>query len=357
MKIVTVIGARPQFIKCAPLSRELRKEHDEILIHTGQHYDVEMSDIFFDELDIPLPDYNLGIGSAFHGEQTGRMLIEIEKILIKETPDVVLVYGDTNSTLAGALAASKLNIKVAHVEAGLRSYDTRMPEEINRTLTDHISDILFCPTQTAVDNLAKEGISEGVYMVGDIMVDSLKYGQKIADEKSKIIEKMGLEKDEYLVVTIHRPSNTDSRLNMTNIFNALGDLSMRVVFPIHPRTKKCIHKYRMLDKLPPNVMLIEPLGYLDMLKLMGNSKKILTDSGGVQKEAYLLMVPCITLRENTEWVETLEHGWNVLVGADRDMIVKTVMDLKPLSKQSRIFGDGRASEKIIKAICKNIKNT
>lgn len=236
MKLVSIVGARPQFIKCAPLSRELRREHKEILVHTGQHYYHEMSEIFFEELNIPKPDYNLGIGSGNHGEQTGKMLIEIEKVLLKENPDMMLIYGDTNSTLAGALAAVKLNIKVAHVEAELRSFDRSMPEEINRVLADHISDLLFCPTQTAVDNLANEGIEAGVHLVGDVMVDALEYNLKIAEKKSGIIEELALEKGKYLVITVHRPGNTDSRENMTNIIEALGEAGRVVVFPVHPRT-------------------------------------------------------------------------------------------------------------------------
>ena len=345
MKIISIVGARPQFIKCAPLSRELRSEHEEVLVHTGQHYDREMSEIFFEELNIPKPDYNLGIGSGSHGEQTGKMLIEIEKVLLKEKPDLVLVYGDTNSTLAGALAAAKLHIRVAHVEAGLRSFDRSMPEEINRVLTDHISDLLFCPTQTAVDNLANEGISAGVYLVGDVMVDALEYNLKIAEKKSGIIEELALEKGKYLVITVHRPGNTDSRENMTNIIEALGETGGVVVFPVHPRTEKYLREYGLL--MPENVKLIKPLGYLDMLKLMASAKKILTDSGGIQKEAYVLGVPCITLRENTEWVETLEGGWNVLVGADKGRIIGTVQKPVPTSIQQNMCAGESASNKIL----------
>ncbi|MGB8218567.1 MAG: UDP-N-acetylglucosamine 2-epimerase (non-hydrolyzing) [Candidatus Methanoperedens sp.] len=347
MKIISIVGARPQFIKCAPLSRELRKVHQEILVHTGQHYDHDMSDIFFEELNIPKPDYNLGIGSGSHGEQTGKMLTEIEKVLLKEKPDLVLIYGDTNSTLAGALAASKLRIRVAHVEAGLRSFDRSMPEEINRVLTDHISGLLFCPTQTAVDNLANEGISAGVHLVGDVMVDALEYNLKIAEKKSGIIEELALEKGKYLVITVHRPSNTDSRENMTNIIEALGEAGRVVVFPVHPRTEKYLREYGLL--MPGNLKLIKPLGYLDMLRLMANAMKILTDSGGIQKEAYMLEVPCITLRENTEWMETLEGGWNVLVGADMERISKAISTFELGGKRRVIFGTD-ASERIMKII-------
>lgn len=348
MKIISIVGARPQFIKCAPLSRELRKVHQEILVHTGQHYDHDMSDIFFEELNIPKPDYNLGVGSGNQGEQTGKMLTEIEKVLIKEKPDLMLVYGDTNSTLAGALAAVKLRIRIAHVEAGLRSFDRSMPEEINRVLTDHISDILFCPTQTAVDNLGKEGITRGVHLVGDVMLDALEYNKNVAEKKSNIIEKLGLERGKYLVITIHRPSNTDSHENMSNIIKALHEIREAVVFPVHPRTRKYMHKYSL--DIPANIRLIEPLGYLDMLKLMAGARKILTDSGGMQKEAYILKIPCIMLRKNTEWIETLEGGWNVLVGANRDKIINAVQRLAPDGDQKEIFGISGASERILEVI-------
>lgn len=346
MKIVSIVGARPQFIKCAPVSRELRKEHEEILVHTGQHYDHGMSEVFFEELRIPRPDYNLGIGSGTHGRQTGAMLGAIEGVLEIEKPDMVLVYGDTNSTLAGALAAAKLHIPVAHVEAGLRSFDRSMPEEVNRVLTDHASDLLFCPTATAVANLATEGITKGVHLVGDVMVDAMNYNRTIAEERSRILEDVGVEPGDYLVATVHRPSNTDSPENMAAILGALGEADRSVVFPVHPRTRKFLREYGLLAEMPENIRVIEPLGYLDMLRLMAQAEKILTDSGGVQKEAYMLGVPCITLRENTEWVETVEAGWNVLVGAERERIVDAVRHFSPGSRQKSIFGDGDASRLI-----------
>jgi len=346
MKIVSIVGARPQFIKCAPVSRELRKEHEEILVHTGQHYDHGMSEVFFEELGIRKPDYNLGIGSGTHGHQTGAMLGAIEDVLMKEEPDVVLVYGDTNSTLAGALAAAKLHIPVAHVEAGLRSFDRRMPEEVNRVLTDHASDILFCPTETAARNLAAEGITEGVFLVGDVMVDAMNYNRAVAEERSRILEDVGVSPGGYLVVTVHRPSNTDSRENMAAIIAALGEAGMPVVFPVHPRTRHYLGEYGLLAAMPENVRLIDPLGYLDMLRLMAHAKKILTDSGGVQKEAYMLGVPCITLRENTEWVETVEAGWNVLVGAGQEKIEDAIHSFSPASRRKNLFGDGNACLRI-----------
>jgi len=346
MKIVSIVGARPQFIKCAPVSRELRKEHDEVLVHTGQHYDHGMSEVFFEELAIPKPDYNLNIGSGTHGRQTGAMLGAIEDVLEKENPDVVLVYGDTNSTLAGALAAAKLHIPVAHVEAGLRSFDRRMPEEVNRVLTDHASDMLFCPTETAVRNLAAEGVTEGVFLVGDVMCDAMEYNRTVAEERSRVLEEVGVRPGEYLVVTVHRPSNTDSRENMAAILGALGEAGRPVVFPVHPRTRKYLSDYGLLAEMLENIRIIEPLGYLDMLHLMAHAEKILTDSGGVQKEAYMLGIPCITLRENTEWVETVEAGWNVLVGAEKERIAAQIRSPFSLTDQRMIFGAGDAAVKI-----------
>ena len=350
MKITSILGARPQFIKCAPVSTELRKKHEEILIHTGQHYDNELSTVFFEELEIPNPDYNLGIGSGMHGEQTGKMLIAIEKVLINEEPDMVLVYGDTNSTLAGALAAVKMHIKVAHVEAGLRSFDRRMPEEINRVLTDHASDILFCPTQTAVENLKKENVVDGVYTVGDVMFDALLHNAEIAEEKSTILEDFGLEHRRYLVATIHRPGNTDNKRNLQNIVDAFCEIDETIAFPMHPRTAKYLEEYGLYEKLKKHVELIKPLGYLDFLNLVANSRKVLTDSGGVQKEAYMLKVPCITMRENTEWIETVEDGWNVLVGVNRERILRMVNEFEPDGKQRNVFGNGNASEEIVRII-------
>lgn len=352
MKIVSIIGARPQFIKCGPLSRAIRKDHDEILVHTGQHYDPEMSDIFFKELNIPKPDYNLDIRSSSHGEQTGKMIIEIEKLLQKEKPNLVLVYGDTNSTLAGALAALKLHIKVAHVEAGLRSFDRTMPEEINRVLTDHISSLLFCPTDTAVINLKNEGIASGVYNIGDVMLDALKYNQKIAEEKSTILEDLDLISKEYMVATVHRPSNTDNYENLSSIVKAFCNSRWLVVFSVHPRTEKYLKQYGLWDKLNEHVKVIPPIGYLEMIKLMAHARKILTDSGGIQKESYILGVPCITMRQNTEWVETLEDGWNVLVGADYGKIIDAIESFEGGASAGNIFGNVGASERI----CEIFKN-
>ncbi|MCK4348601.1 MAG: UDP-N-acetylglucosamine 2-epimerase (non-hydrolyzing) [Thermoplasmatales archaeon] len=345
MKIVSIVGARPNFVKLAPVSKELRTEFEEVFVHTGQHYDYEMNKVFFDEMGIPEPDYHLDVGSGNHGEQTGEMLKRTEGVLMKESPDLVLVYGDTNSTLAGALAASKLHIKIGHIEAGLRSFDKRMPEEINRVLTDHCSDLLFCPTETSVKNLEKEGIKSEVYLTGDVMVDALKGNIKSAEKKSRILDELNLKPEEYYLATIHRAENTDDFNNLANIVDAFFEME-NLVFPCHPRTEKSLKQFDLWDKLTRKVKVIKPVGYLDMLRLEKSAKKILTDSGGVQKEAYILKVPCITLRETTEWVETVEDGWNVLVGADKERIVKMVNEFEPNKNQREVFGDGNASKEI-----------
>ena len=349
MKIASVIGTRPNFVKAAPVSRALRKKFDELIVHTGQHYDYEMDKIFFDELQIPVPDYHLGVGSGLHGFQTGEIMKKVENVFVEEKPDLVLVYGDCNSTLAGALVASKLHIKVAHIEAGLRSFDSNMPEEINRALADHCSDLLFCPTKTAVNNLAREGLTKGVYLTGDVMVDALLHNKDISAQ-SKIIEELGLKSKQYIVATVHRQSNTDNKENLKSIAAAFCELSERIIFPMHPRTEKFLKRYGLFDDLRKKVNIIKPLGHLDFLKLINNAKKIITDSGGLQKEAYILKVPCITIRDNTEWVETVEDGWNVLVGADKGKIIEIGNTFAPKRKQRHVFGDGCASEKIVKII-------
>jgi len=341
MKVLSVVGARPQFVKCAPVSREVRKVHEEVLVHTGQHYDYLLSEVFFRDLGIPAPDYHLEIGSGSHGVQTGRMLAAIEEVIGKEKPDLVLVYGDTNSTLAGALAAAKVHVPVAHVEAGLRSFDRRMPEEVNRVLTDHCSDILFCPTATAVANLAAEGVTAGVHLTGDVMVDALRENLPLAEERSTV----DLPATGYFLATVHRASNTDDPAALRAIMEAFSRLEVPVVFPVHPRTQKKLAGYGITPAA--NVRVVEPLPYFDMLALLSGARAVLTDSGGVQKEAYILKVPCVTLRENTEWVETIEDGWNVLVGADTNRIVAEADAAGGARRRhSARFGDGHAAERI-----------
>ena len=347
-----MVGARPQFIKAAPVSKALRKAgHQEILVHTGQHYDYGMSKVFFEELSISEPDVNLGVGSGAHGWQTGQMLIRIEEVLVKEKPDWVLVYGDTNSTLAGAIASVKLQIPLAHVEAGLRSFNREMPEEHNRVLTDHCSDLLFCPTQTAVANLDKEGITHGVNLVGDTMYDAVLLFSEIAREKSTILDDLGLKSKEYLLATVHRPYNTDIPENLENILSAFIEINEPIIFPVHPRTRKILNTF-FPSLLTPHssLKMIPPVGYLDMLMLEQNAKAILTDSGGMQKEAYWFEVTCVTFRDETEWVETVEAGWNVVVGADTGKIVEAVRCLKSDNPRPKLYGDGHAAEKMLEIL-------
>lgn len=351
-KIVTVIGARPQFIKAAMVSKALNRNIDEIIVHTGQHYDKNMSDIFFEQLQIPKPKYNLGIGSGSHGSQTGEMLIEIEKVLIKEKPDYVMVYGDTNSTLAGALAASKLLIPVIHIEAGLRSYNMQMPEEQNRVLTDHISSILICPTNTAVENLKKEGITKNVYQTGDVMCDSVLFYSKLAQQKinKNHIELKPIYKEkkieDWYLTTIHRAENTTNDKKLSIILNVLEKLDKQVVFPVHPRIRKMIDELNNKNKYK-NIYFIEPVDYLTMLYLTNNAFKVVTDSGGLQKECYILNTPCITIREQTEWVETLKKGYNVLSNVEEQELYSKIANSK-IEDTNKInyYGDGDASEKI-----------
>lgn len=352
MKIITVVGARPQFIKAAAVSNVIRRRHEEILIHTGQHYDDNMSNIFFEELEIPKPNYNLNVGSGGHGKQTGNMLIKLEEIYEQEKPNLVLVYGDTNSTLAGALCASKLLIPVAHVEAGLRSFNMNMPEEQNRILTDRISKLLFVPTASAVTNLKNEGIVKNVYNVGDVMYDAILHFKNFAERKSDIIASNDLEGKEYILVTIHRAENTNDIGRLKNIIEALNESDRNVVLPMHPRTKKYTEDYGL--KFNSNIKIIEPVGYLDMISLEMHSSKIVTDSGGVQKEAYFMKKPCITMRDETEWVETVNTGWNVIVGTDKSRILECITGFNPDKDQELIFGDGHAADKILEIINKTI---
>ena len=382
IKIVTIIGARPQFIKAATVSRAIEKhniekkdpEIKEIIVHTGQHYDLNMSQVFFDQLEIPNPQYNLEVGSGSHGQMTGKMLARIESVLQQENPDWVLVYGDTNSTLAGALAAVKLHIPVVHVEAGLRSFNRRMPEEINRVVTDHISTLLFCPTETAVNNLKREGFknilnptnfypvkSEShltgannpiILNVGDVMYDVFLVFKSQALKQSKILSDLGLLAESYCLATVHRQENTDDPSRLYNIFSAFEELACKecpFIIPLHPRTRENIKNLKLNVVKNPHVHLIQPINYVDMVALEMNAKIILTDSGGMQKEAFFARVPCITLRDETEWIETVETGWNYLAGTDTQSIIKTFNTAtnSEFSVPPNLFGDGNAGKLIL----------
>jgi len=342
MSILSIVGARPQFIKLAPLSKAIRKEHQEIILHTGQHFARNMSDDFFNELGIAQPDVNLNIHSGNHGEQTGRMLAAIENHLLRFKPDLILIFGDTNSTLAGALAAAKLDIPSVHIEAGLRSFNSSMPEEINRIVSDHTSDFLFAPTETAMQNLEKEGLSEKAILTGDIMVDSLMNNIERADQISNILETKGLVPEKYYLMTLHRPYNVDDPEKLRNLFAKLSKVGSQIIFPVHPRTSKVIDDNQLV--IPKTDLLSEPVGYLDFIKLESCSMKIITDSGGIQKEAYLLKKPCITIRPETEWVETVKDGWNVLVDVDSDDFANTIETFNPSQKQNDLFGKNVAQK-------------
>ncbi len=350
MKICNIIGARPQFIKQATISRVLRNRNDisEIIIHTGQHYDKNMSELFFEELEIPKPDYNLEIGSGLHGIQTGKMLEKIEEVLINEKPDCVILYGDTNSTIAGALAASKLHIPIAHIEAGLRSYNRRMPEEINRIATDSISDILFAPTMTGLENLKNEGLEKRSLFSGDVMYDSvLFYKNKTKYKKLS----MNLPEKFYLA-TIHRPANTDNIENFQSILKAFASFKIDVIFPVHPRTKNILKNM----VIPNNVIIIDPVGYLEILQLVMKADLVFTDSGGLQKECFFLKKRCVTLREETEWVETLENNCNILTGADYEKIIDAEKQSCGEFVIEEKFGDGKSAEHIVNAIQKYLRS-
>ncbi|HOQ04616.1 MAG TPA: UDP-N-acetylglucosamine 2-epimerase (non-hydrolyzing) [Anaerohalosphaeraceae bacterium] len=367
LRILTILGARPQFIKAAAVSRAVQTLNSrsetpliqETIVHTGQHYDENMSDIFFREMEIPAPAYYLAVGSGEHGAQTGRMLEKIEQVLLQERPDLCLVYGDTNTTLAGALAAVKQHIPTAHIEAGLRSYDQRMPEEINRLIADHICRYRFCPTRTAVENLKKEGIESGVYLTGDVMYDCLLYyRQKIQDRQSLILSQFGLQRGTYFLATLHRAENTDNPHRLAHIFEGLRRIAESVglvLLPLHPRTAAALQRSNL--PVPPQIQLIEPVSYLTMLVLEQNARAVLTDSGGVQKEAYFLRIPCLTFRDRTEWPETVRDGWNILVDADPHRIAQTAASLqRPQSEpKTAEYGDGSASIKILQILLEQFR--
>jgi len=381
LKISTIIGARPQFIKAATVSRAISGYNaagprggsgpllHETIIHTGQHFDANMSEVFFRELEIPEPDYNLGDRGGGHGRNTGRMIEGIEGVLLKETPDWVLVYGDTDSTLAGALAAAKLHIPVAHVEAGLRSYNRVMPEEINRIVADQLSTVLFCPTRTAEQNLAREGFPhrlssdavQQIFNVGDVMYDAALFYAAKAEENSRIMQALGLSSKGFVLATIHRAENTDHPDRLTGIMAALDRIAKEtpVVLPLHPRTRKCLENMGASCNDPQNspVRFVDPVGYLDMVMLEKNARVIITDSGGVQKEAYFHGVPCVTVREETEWVELVEAGVNVLAGAEKQHIIQSYRKMEKKNVENlRLYGDGHSAEKILETLCRQIIN-
>ena len=353
IKIVTVVGARPQFIKAAAVSRILHDKFSgrlsEALVHTGQHYDAKMSQVFFDELGIPPPKRNLEISGGLHGAMTGRMIEALEKVMLEEQPDWVLVYGDTNSTLAAALAAAKLYIRVAHVESGLRSFNMRMPEEVNRIVADRLSTLLLCPTAEAVENLSKEGLIKGVHLVGDVMYDASLHFSKIADQNPDILARHGVVPKKYILATCHRAENTDEPKRLAGIVQGLAILakSQPVILPLHPRTKAKIAEYGLLDDLG-DISVIEPVSYLEMIALEKNAAIIVTDSGGVQKEAFFYRVPCVTTREETEWVETVTSGWNTLVSSEASSMVRAIERIPGLERLNvSPYGEGNAAERIL----------
>ena len=357
--VISVVGARPNFVKLKPIHNVLKKVIHHEILHTGQHYDFELSEIFFKEFNLPKPDYNLEIGSGLPGHQVGEMIKKIEKILIENKYDLVLVYGDTNSTFAGAFAAIKSNTKVAHVESGLRSYDRRMPEETNRILTDNLSQYLFASTQTAKANLERENVFGKIYETGDLSVEIVSEAKKFAS-KSRITENLKIDPKNYVLFTMHRAENTEIDISFLSIISAFKALSdVKIVFPIHPRTRKILEKKKLYQKLKDckNVLIISPVGYIDFIHLVENAEKIITDSGGLQKEAYLLSVPCITIRRNTEWIETVAEGWNILADINPNKIVACVRNWNPSKNgQNQVFGKGNTSKVIKKIILDDILN-
>lgn len=354
VKLISVAGTRPEFVQAEALIHALAKKHKSVLVNTGQHYDVAMSQLVRRSLALPRPQYTLGVGSGTHAAQTARIMERIEPVLLKEQPDCVLVYGDTNSTLAGALTAAKMDLPMAHLEAGLRSHNREMPEEVNRVVVDHLAQNLFCPTRTSVRNLRKEGIVRGVHRVGDIMYDSAQRWKREA-LRLDYAGKIGLHRKEYLLMTLHRPSNVDDPDSLVRILRAVAEIEKPVLFPVHPRTSARLRALGYPGNRETNIRFVEPLSYLDFLSALESSCKVLTDSGGVQKQAYFFGVPCITIRTETEWVETVESGWNTLVGTDGKKILRAALDSTPRGRRSPLYGDGRAAEKVVRILERELR--
>lgn len=352
MKVLNVFGTRPQYIKLFPVCRALKENrHENVLVDTGQHYDETLSGVFLDELDIPAVDYDLDVRSGSHGAQTGRMLAEIEGIIDEEEPDAVIVYGDTNSTLAAAIATAKLPPTLAHVESGTRSYNRRMPEELNRIMTDHISDLLYAPIDRAIENLEREGITEGVVLTGDVMFDAIQWAREyVTETNGGVLDELPVDPGEFVLTTVHRPRNTDDGERLRTILETLDEHPLPVVFPAHPRVRNRIEELGLDERLSEDFHIVEPVGYLDFVRLLAGAERVATDSGGAQKEAFMLETPCVTLREETEWDGTVECGWNRLVGADRELIREALSENGDRPPQPDLFGDGRAAERIVGAI-------
>jgi len=351
LRVISVVGARPQFIKAAPVCRALRERHEEILVHSGQHYDYEMSDVFFEQLGIPKPDFNLAVGSGSHARQTGEMMPMLEGLFEEKRPDAVLVYGDTNTTLAGGLAAAKLGIPVAHVEAGLRSYNRGMPEEINRVVVDHLADVLLCPTRVSVTNLQAEGITNGVHLVGDVMLDTARFFAECVDAAPTLAE-FGVSENEFYLATVHRAGNSDSAVRLEAIIEAFSRLEKPVLWAVHPRTAANLTRFGLDTRIEAlsNINAVPPVSYIQTISLLRSAVGLLTDSGGMQKEAYFFGIPCVTLREETEWTETVELGWNRLAGADTARIVEGAGAMAVPAQHPNVYGDGHAAESIVDAL-------
>jgi UDP-N-acetylglucosamine 2-epimerase (non-hydrolysing)/UDP-GlcNAc3NAcA epimerase len=352
MRVVTLIGNRPQFVKAAAVSAALRESHDEVLVHSGQHYDDELSAVFFRELEVPAPDHELRVGSGPGGEQLGRIMHAFEPVATAAEPDVVLVYGDTNTTLAGALSCARMRVPLAHVESGMRSFDHSMPEERNRVLTDHLSDLRLCSTEVAVTNLEREGITEGVELVGDVMADVALAMAPVAARTSKALSRLDLQEGGFLLVTAHRAGNVDDPEALGRLVEILLGLPLRAVFPVHPRTRERLAAAGALERLESHdsLTITRPLGYLDFLALLRQATAVVTDSGGVQKEAYLAGTPCVTLRDTTEWTETVELGWNRLVGLDAQQVLAALNGLQPPSARPELYGGGHAARRVVEAL-------